>query len=299
MRTLPADHTAAYAGIIERIVAWIADEPRVRAAMIVGSRARTDHPADAWSDLDVVLFATDPDALLAEHDWIHRIGAPVITFLERTAVGAWQERRALFAGALDVDFSIVPAAFLAAASENPAVLDEIRGVLARGVRVLEDKDGALGRVLAAVTGQPAPVPPPPDQARLDQIVSDFWYHVVWIAKKLRRGELAVAHECLDGHQRRLLLSLVRWHAEKNGPIWHGTRYLEEWVDPATRDALAATWARHDAADVARATRAMMDLFSRLAAGVAAHHGLTVPPGAEPAARAWWDAITRDSRQHTR
>lgn len=290
MSTIEANPAAAHEQIIARVVDWAQEEPRILAAMVVGSRARTDHPADAWSDLDVVIFATDPDELLGEDDWIHRMGTPVITFLEPTAVGMWKERRALFEGALDVDFSIIPAAFLAEALADTSLVQETASVLTRGVRVLADKEGELGRLLAAVAGLPRPGATPPDQARLDQLVNDFWFHVVWIAKKLRRGELAVAHECLDGHQRRLLLTLVRWHAELRGPIWHGTRYLEEWVDRTTRDALAATWARHGHDDDVRATRAMMDLVSRLAAEVAAAHRLTVPPHAEPAARGWFDAI---------
>lgn len=257
--------------------------------MIVGSRARTDHPADAWSDLDVVICAIDPDALLAEPGWIERMGTPIITFLEPTAVGLWKERRALFEGALDADFSVIPAAFLADALAAPPLIDDVASVLRRGVRVLADKDGQLEQLLALVRGLPRPSPVPPDQARLDELVNDFWYHVVWIAKKLRRGERVVAHACLEHHQRPLLLTLVRWRAQVDGAIWHGARYLEEWADPATLEALPATWAQHDAADIIRATRAMMGLVSRLSAEVADAHGLIVPP-AEPAARAWFDAI---------
>jgi len=294
MEALPADHIAAYEQIIECVVAWATEETRIRAAMIVGSRARTDHPADAWSDLDVVLFATDPDALLAETGWVHRMGTPVITFLEPTAVGMWKERRALFAGALDVDFSIVPAAVLAGVREDRlgdgTPIQEVAGVIARGVRLLVDKDGSLAALLAHVTHQPLPTPPAPDQARFDQILSDFWYHAVWIAKKLRRGELVVAHECLEGNQRRLLMTLIRWHAGMRRSIWHGRRFLEEWADPRVVAALPGTWARHEPADIVRATRAMMDLVALLAGEIAAATSLTLPADAEHAARTWFDGI---------
>ena len=291
MYPVTRDPAAAYERIVSRVVGWAEDEPRIRTAMVAGSRARIDHPADAWSDLDVVIFATDPDALLAEDDWIHRMGTPLITFLEPTAVGMWKERRALFEGALDADFSIIPAAFLPEALAHPSLVRDVASVILRGVRILVDKDGQLGRLVASVADLPRAGAEPPDQFRLGQVINDFWYHTIWIAKKLRRGELAVAHECLDGHQRLLLLTLVRWHAELRGSIWHGTRYLEEWVDGTTLDALATTWARHDAADVVRATRAMMDLVSRLSAEIAAAHGLATPAQAEPAGRAWFDAIT--------
>ena len=45
--------------IESRIQAWAQSHPALRAVIVVGSRARTEHPADEWSDLDLCLFATD------------------------------------------------------------------------------------------------------------------------------------------------------------------------------------------------------------------------------------------------
>ncbi len=46
-----------YADLIERFTRWAEAEEDVRAALILGSRARKDHPADEWSDLDVLVHA--------------------------------------------------------------------------------------------------------------------------------------------------------------------------------------------------------------------------------------------------
>lgn len=56
--------TEAYEQIIDRFVAWARTRPDIHAAIVVGSRARTDRPADEWSDLDIVVFATDPSPFL-------------------------------------------------------------------------------------------------------------------------------------------------------------------------------------------------------------------------------------------
>jgi aminoglycoside 6-adenylyltransferase len=53
--------TFDYEQLTQRIIDWVGQEDNVRAAMVIGSRARTDHPADAWSDLDVLLFVRDPE----------------------------------------------------------------------------------------------------------------------------------------------------------------------------------------------------------------------------------------------
>lgn len=44
--------TFAYERLIEKLAAWVQTRLGVRAAMVLGSRARVDHPADEWSDLD-------------------------------------------------------------------------------------------------------------------------------------------------------------------------------------------------------------------------------------------------------
>lgn len=44
-----------YNRLIENLVSWAQAQDDIRAAILIGSRARSDHPADEWSDLDVLL----------------------------------------------------------------------------------------------------------------------------------------------------------------------------------------------------------------------------------------------------
>jgi aminoglycoside 6-adenylyltransferase len=90
--------TTGYDRLIERFVAWAGSVENVRAAFVIGSRARSDHPADEWADLDVFLLARDPRPYLAGADWLCEIGTPWLTFLERTPEGNAYERRVLFEG---------------------------------------------------------------------------------------------------------------------------------------------------------------------------------------------------------
>lgn len=50
----------AYEQMIERFVGRAQSERDIRAAIVIGSRARIDHPADEWSDLDIVILSTNP-----------------------------------------------------------------------------------------------------------------------------------------------------------------------------------------------------------------------------------------------
>lgn len=283
------DHIARYEALIGRFVTWADTRPDVRAAFIVGSRARTTSPADEWSDLDAVLFADNPSVLLDDESWLTRLGDPQITFREPTAVGIWEERRVLFANGCDADFSILPAGLigeLEGSGPGDDLHNQTAGVASRGYRVLVDKDGRLAPVLAMLAATAPPAPDRPPQETFDQVLSDFWYHSVWTSRKLRRGELAVAHECLEGTQRHLLLTMIRWLGARDADTWHGMRFFEDWAPETVQVRYARTFARHEAADIQRALREMMDLISAIAAELAETFPLEVDPRLEEAARYW-------------
>ena len=257
----------------EKITAWAGGERDVRAVALVGSRARTDSPADEWSDWDVVIFADDSAALLERDDWVDAFGAVKLTFLEPTAVGGQRERRVLYEDGTDVDFSVVPFEL----TEHAAAAQ----VAARGIRVLLDKDGELRRRLNEVP--PRQRAPLPTQHELSEVVQDFYYHGIWAAKKLRRGELFTAKQAVDSYMKRLLLRMLEWHARVRDPevdTWHEGRFLESWADPNALEELRLAYARYDEEDVQRALFVTLDLFRRLARETAAARGLTYAGDAE-------------------
>lgn len=97
----------AYEQLARTIAAWAQSRSDIHAAIVVGSSARADYPSDEWSDLDIVLVVADPKPYLSGVDWLRNIGDFWITFLEPTAAGGEMERRVLFDGDLEVDFSII------------------------------------------------------------------------------------------------------------------------------------------------------------------------------------------------
>ncbi|MDI3270060.1 MAG: aminoglycoside 6-adenylyltransferase [Bacillota bacterium] len=108
----------------------------------------------------------------------------------------------------------------------------------------------------------------PNEKMLRNEIDDFWYHALWTAKKLRRGELLTAKECLDGYMKGLFFRMVRTLARAaKGPdydTWHQVRFFEEWADGETLEALPLLYARYDATDMARALEATMAQYSRVA-----------------------------------
>jgi aminoglycoside 6-adenylyltransferase len=259
---------AAMQAIEDRLVAWATERPDIRAALVVGSRGRVDHPADTWSDLDVVLVSTEPEWYLQSADWLNSIGEPWLTFVETTPIGGTKERRVVFAGGYDVDFAIFSLDLFS------QILDaDLRIIAGRGVRILLDKDGMLTRIAVAVTAFPATASAPPAQQECLQIVRDFWHHAFWAAKKLRRGELFIAKARCDERLKHLLLRIVTWHAQATHnwvyDTWHSGRFLDEWADPRIVARLHHAYAHYDAADIRRALLATMDLFRLVAQEVTA------------------------------
>ena len=282
--------TPAAAAFLDRLAAWADRRSDLRAILLVGSQARVDDRADAWSDVDLVVLADDAGVLLDSTDWLGEVGRPIATFVESTLLGQ-RERRVLFDDGLDVDFTVLPTPVGDRFLEDQ---DEVTGtVLRRGVRVMHDRDGDVTARVESIAASPAPASLAPDQHAFDEVVNDFWYHVLWTARKLRRGELWVALECCNGRLAQLLVQQVRWCAAlAHAHPWHGARFLEEWAPPWIRARLPATVAPYDATALPGVLRAAGDLSRDVAREVASGSHLVYPDGVDRAVGELVDEVLR-------
>ena len=279
--------------LLARFLAWAESRPDIRAIILVGSRARADTPADEWSDVDLAIAATDPRQYLSNSDWLAEIGPWEIAFLEGNAVGGEVERRVLFADGRDADLVFFPAERLDELTARGPVAEVVR----RGARVLLDRDDRLPDILARL---PTPEPPrPPTAGEFANTVSDFWYHALWAARKLRRGELWIAKECCDVAMKRIVLRTLEWHARARGsPVtdtWFGGRFLERWADPRALGDLREAFAHYDDNDVRRALLATMRLFRWLGAETAERLELSYPTDVDEHATRRVAALLPDER----
>lgn len=270
--------------MLERFLAWARRQPDIQAVALVGSGARSDLPADEWSDLDMIVIASDPRPYLESVDWLTAIGPPWFSFVERTPAGELLERRVLYEGGLDVDLIVLSPECVHQNFQGTPVIE----IAQRGMRVLMDGDGIL-TPLAETTLHKTPLHPP-ISSEFDQVVSDFWFHTVWVAKKLKRGELWMAAMCCNGYMKRLLLTMIEWHAHATSSTeldtWFNGRFLERWADSQVIHALRQTFAHYETEDVWRAVMASMALFHRLASEVAGHLRYAYPTGQAQSVITW-------------
>lgn len=266
--------------LLQAIIRYAETCDQVRALVLIGSQARERMPADAYSDIDLIMAVSDAAPFIRSDDWLSDIGGVHISFTERTVDGQ-MEKRVLFDGAQDVDFVMMgEAAALRALRQGEAA-----GILSRGYRVLVDK---LHLELPP-PGQP-PAFAPADEAAFGSTVRDFWFHTVWTAKKLLRGEVWAAKFCADGYLKQKLLWMIeqREHAVRRAgaETWYAGRFVDFWAGDDILSELKHSFARYDRADIAAALLHTMKLFRRLAIEAAQARGFAYSAHADDYASAW-------------
>ena len=127
-----------YKQLEEAIRIWAEDQEIVRALAVIGSRARADHAADAWSDLDFIFFVTDLQEIAQDSSWLNTFGQVVLKVLQRTGAGD-PEWLVLYGGGLKVDFVLA----VAKRSFPEDLFGPRFGIVSRrGARILVDKENA-------------------------------------------------------------------------------------------------------------------------------------------------------------
>jgi len=261
-----------YREIIDNFIHWGVKNEKVRAALLIGSQARKDNVADEYSDLDIVMFVDEPELFLLSDLWLGDIGKYHVSFIESTIGGA-KEKRVIFNDILDVDIIIQSYNTI-----DVIGVTEIADILLRGYTIIIDKVGLRKKL-----GLQKIIKPTynfPSKQDFINTVNDFWYHCVWTAKKLKRGELWTAINCLDSYMKWKLLSIIEIHAKsKHGAeydTWYGGRFLEEWADARIIDELSNCFAQYNVESIKNALLASMSLFRSLAIEISIKQGYRYP-----------------------
>jgi aminoglycoside 6-adenylyltransferase len=292
--------------ILSKMVAWGTGRDGLRAIAVVGSRARSDHPADPWSDLDVIVMARRPKRYLDGSHWLAEIETPWLAVREPTVVGGQQIFHITFEGGTKVDLVVVSSiAFSLAARavetlrRHPALLTLLPNVardrlttlselLNHGFRFVLDKDRIADRLVSG--GLAAPPPGPPSQEEFLDLVKRFLNEQVSFALKLRRGEFFVAKTLGESRLMELLLQMIEWHTRVTSdgwsPVFERGRFLEEWAPPLVIERLGGVFPHYDPAEIWRARLEALALFRWLAQETGARLGYAYPTQLEETVMTW-------------
>lgn len=269
-----------YHKIVQNILQTANTDTSIRAVIAIGSSTRNDVPADEYSDIDLIV-ATDDIDVWHSGDLPRRFAEVKIMFTEPT-LGGGTELRVMYEGYRDVDFIIFTPRQLSVAIEDGTA----NYVMNRGYRVLYDAIGVEARLAEAICS--AVEPPVCSETDFLNRVNDFYFHEIWAAKKLLRGEMWSAKMCMDAYLKNHLLALVQWYTVSKAPIdvWHDGRFLDTWAEAGICEELKGCFAHYDRQDMARALSTTHSLFSRLARDTAQMRRFSYPHEAERTADAF-------------
>jgi len=227
----------SYEQLEVKIADWARQEEAVRAVLVIGSRAWALDEVDEGSDLDLVIFTTQPSLYWRDLAWLQKIENCWVSAAKPplNSMPVWLPVVVVFSDRLRVDFVFhgIPDKCTASSSlQEVIVASPYAYVFSPFTRVLFDRGGLVG-ILAIPGGEYHPVLP--DQPAFANHLKQFWLQAIHIAQLIQRGELWRADQILHCELRRNLLALIEWHAMvMQGPavnLWPRGRFLEKWADP--------------------------------------------------------------------
>ncbi len=267
-----------YAGTVDAASAWMRRTVNVRAALVLGSQARTEHPGDGNSDLDILLLAKEPDTFFEDRSWLAEFGEALATAEEDENLPwagiRWRVLRVLYSDGRAVDFSILPDA------KRAAVLGLNREIHAKGYVVIHDPDGSFARDVArSIAVVPNQQPARLDPSGLERTAEGIVFRAHYAARKLTRGELYAAVVEINGPIAASLLALVEAHTalvvKRTSVLDYEGRFLEDRAEPWVLERLRRCFAPYDALAAADAISSIISLASSLISGFGPASGMDV------------------------
>lgn len=236
-----------YYDIKQRLLSLCKTEQEIRAVILIGSQARDYRKADEYSDIDLIIACSHPERLLYEDTLIRKLGKPVYSFVEDTIAGE-KERRILFDGSLDADMIILNEDRLKSHLNSRSINE----IMNRGYKLLFDRCG-IAEYLDKISVIEKTSYIPLSEEEFKNQANDFFFHTVWVEKKVRRGELWTAIMCINGYLKSKLLTVIEMYEHivhgENYDTRYGGRMIEQWSEDFVTEKLKDCFARYNSDDL--------------------------------------------------
>jgi len=261
-----------------------ADE-RIRAVLLVGSRANPMIPKDIYQDYDITYFVTDIQTFYNNPAWVEdKFGKPLIMQMPEAMRYADNDGHftylMIFPDGNRIDLTFEFTKYVD--NGEPAVVlldkDEGKGFLP----ILSKSDDIIWHIK------------PPTSLYYYSCCNNFWWCLNNVAKGVARDELPYVMSMLNEVIRTELNHMVNWYIG----IMHGFnlstgkdgKYFKRYLPEELYVRYADTYSGSDYADIWKAVFVMCDLFHTLALQVAAHFGFEYKQGEEDGMREYLKKI---------
>lgn len=246
-------------------------DDRIRAVLLVGSRANPAVPKDIYQDYDITYFVTDIAPFYNNPAWVEeRFGKPLImqmpenmTLLPPDGDGHFSYMM-IYPDGVRIDLSFEFAKYID--DGEPAV-------------VLLDKDNGNGFL------PPLPAPndkywhiKPPTEKLFADCCNEFWWCLNNVGKGIARNELPYVMKMFNDYVRDMLNKMVEWYIGVNTGFSVSAgkygKYFKKFLPPELYAQYTATYCGGNYTDIWAAVDTMCNLFHTLALTVATHFDFT-------------------------
>ncbi|MCX6956215.1 MAG: nucleotidyltransferase domain-containing protein [Verrucomicrobia bacterium] len=249
--------------LLPALAGWLGRQPGVKAVVLFGSRVRpagAPAAADGWSDIDLQVVTSDPEAIVAA-DWAALFPGQTLIFKVLRPASSGMRKLTLLYAAGEADLVLVPAWQMRVARTALGLglhgrigpvrhaLNNLRTIMGGGHRLLHgaaDWGAFYARVVAELPGFRLA------DEEVRQLADVSILDLLWVLQKLERGELVAAQRIL--HRSLVETNVVLLHearTRRGEPTFQQARRVEQLV-PAAKLGTVQASARLDRAELNRA-----------------------------------------------
>lgn len=225
--------------LLSKSIQYFSQVEGVVAIAIVGSIARNE--ADEWSDIDLVIIVEDDykDDIM-NGEWAESVGNKTLSFKQ-----FGYEVRVLYEDFYDFDYIFFTRSQLEGDSLDP----ELKQMLSNGFEIAYDSNNVLVNIEIEDV----------DASKQDfgELSDDIWFHIIWAAKKICRGELWYAYYWTNRGLQDQFLQAVR--SDVRNPV-RRLRFVDDEVDKTMLAKITDTFTEYNPLAIINGLRECMSTY---------------------------------------
>jgi len=249
---------------LKAIIDWSENNKEIRAVLLTSSLVNPLAPVDELSDLDIELVFGNNAKYISDNNWTRNFGNPIAMIEEDESRfdNIHAIKMVLYDDYVKVDFKLYSKSnFLKEVNQNELPRDwDI------GYKVLVDKD-EITQYLKKPSYKVSIIKKPTEE-KFRQVLNDFWWDTVYVAKCLVRDELFYAKFMSENNIRTdYLIPLIEWYIA-NQHDWKITtnkfgRLFKKYLTPEIWKNVEQTFSGNNIDDNWNALFAMADLVTEI------------------------------------
>ncbi|MBL1230785.1 aminoglycoside 6-adenylyltransferase [Enterococcus sp. BWB1-3] len=231
----------------------------IKAAYVIGSRAKKEQLTDQWSDLDLLIYTEEPEKYLETPKFISQFGTIWSSFKVKT-MNDEQKRLTLFDGGYQVDIVVKTNKEYAEQIKS----EEVPEIFNQGVQLIVNNAGNGEQLLPNQENQLEKIPL--TEENFEQLNQLFWFMTLSISKQLLIEE-NWAVKAKEQAYKNVTFQMIEWYElslkDKNVEEKSSGRFINEWTEPSVYKALFNVLGQFGMENNWEALQQSIDLFLNL------------------------------------